>query len=68
MAQAEVGDFDLLLNAAQDNAFFAPVKLQRIACRKIQPDKSITRTGSSLLQIADSETLSAIGPRTMVER
>jgi len=48
-----MGNLDLLFNAAQDNPFFAPVRLQRIACRKMQRDKGLARTGASPLQIAD---------------
>ena len=47
VAHAEVGYLNLLLNATQDNTFFAPVKLQRIACRKIQRNKRISLRSSS---------------------
>jgi hypothetical protein len=42
-----MGNLDLLLDTAQDNPFFAPVKLQRIACRKMQRDKGLARTGGA---------------------
>ena len=58
----------LLPDTAQYDPFFAPVKLQCVARRKMQRDKRISRTGPGALQLTNSETLSAIGPRTMVER
>ena len=36
MAQAEMRNFDLLLQAPQNNVLIAPVKLQRITCLKVQ--------------------------------
>ena len=61
VAQAEMGNLHLLLDTAQDNPFFAPVKLQRIACRKMQRDKGLARTGTGSLQIADKSLNWRIG-------
>ncbi len=43
MAQAEVGDLHLLLDTAQDNALFAPVKLECITGSKMQRDERLAR-------------------------
>ncbi|KXF91949.1 hypothetical protein AT574_04600 [Phaeobacter inhibens] len=57
-----MGNLDLLFNAAQDNPFFAPVKLQRVTSSKMQRDKSIARTGTGPLQIPDKSLNGRIGP------
>ena len=62
VAQAEMGNFDLLFDTAQHNPFFAPVKLQRVTCRKMQGDKSIARTSASPLQVAHKALNRRIGP------
>jgi hypothetical protein len=61
VAQAEVGNLDLLLDTAQDNPFFAPIKLQCVTCRKMQRDKGLARTGIRPLQIADKSLNRRIG-------
>ncbi|SHM27527.1 hypothetical protein SAMN05444398_112133, partial [Roseovarius pacificus] len=48
-----MGNLHFLLGTAQDNPFFAPVKLQCVTCRKVQRDKRLARTGTSPLPIAD---------------
>jgi hypothetical protein len=63
-----MGNLHLLFDTAQHNPFFAPVKLQRVTCCKMQRNKRFARTGTGPLQITHSETLFAIGSRTMVER
>ena len=35
VAQAEMGDLDLLFDTAQHNLFFAPIKLQRVTSSKM---------------------------------
>ena len=67
VAQAEVGNLHRSLDTAQDNAFFAPVKLEGITGSKMQGNECLFRSGVGVLEISDNETLSAIGPRTMVE-
>ena len=47
-----MGNLDLLFDTAQHNPLFAPVKLQRITCRKMQRDERISRNGFGPLQIA----------------
>ncbi|WP_127112710.1 hypothetical protein [Shimia sediminis] len=49
VAQVEMGNLHLLLETAQYCPFFASVKLQCIACRKMQQDKSLARTGTGPL-------------------
>ena len=51
MAQAEVSNLHLLLNTAQDNALFAPVKLERITGSKVQGDECISRSGVGTLEV-----------------
>ncbi len=55
-----MGNLDLLLGTARYNPFFAPIKLQRVTCRKMQRDECLSRTGPGALQLTNSETLSAI--------
>ncbi len=57
MAQAEVGNLHFLLDTTQDNAFFAPVKLEGITGSEMQGNERISRPGCGFQKYRTAITL-----------
>lgn len=62
MAQADVCSLHRSLDIAQNNAFFAPVKLEGITGCKMQGNERICRSGTGTLKIADKTLNRRTGP------
>jgi len=62
VAQAEVGNLHLRFHTAKDNAFFSPVKLERITGSEKQGNERISRSGGGLFEVADKTLNGRIGP------
>ena len=57
-----MGNLHLLLDTAQDNALFAPVKLEGITGSKMQGDERLSRSGTGALEVSDETLNRRIGP------
>ena len=62
MAQAEVSNLYLLLDTTENNALFAPVKLERITGSKMQGDKRLSRSSIGTFEVSDKSLNRRIGP------